>query len=98
MARLAKSDWLMPTRKSCLDLPVFNTEPDGWNVVTKSVIFLSSGPWVGLPGYIEWKSRVANPIFQELFSNRISLQDAAEWIELESNSVLERYQMKGVNW
>jgi len=98
MARLARSDWLMPTRKSCLELPMFNTIPDGWNVVTNSVIFLSSGPWVGMPGYIEWKSRVANPVFQELFSNRISIDEAAQRIELESNSVLKRYQMKGVNW
>jgi len=98
MARLAKSDWLMPTRRSCLELPMFHTESDGWNVVTNSVIFLSSGPWVGMPGYSEWKSRVANPVFQELFSNRISLDEAALRIELEGNSVLKRYQMKGVNW
>ena len=98
MARLAKSDWLMPTRISCLELPMFNTEPDGWNVVTHSVIFLSSGPWVGMPGYNEWKTRVANPVFQELFANRISLDEAARRIELEGNSVLKRYQMKGVKW
>jgi len=98
MARLAKSDWMMPTRQSCLEMSEFNTEPDGWDVVTNSLRYLSSGPWVGTPGYIEWKSRVANPVFQELFSNRISLEKAAQRIELESNSVLKRYQMRGISW
>ncbi|MCF6239236.1 MAG: hypothetical protein L3J79_10610, partial [Candidatus Marinimicrobia bacterium] len=66
--------------------------------VTANAQFLSTGPWVGLPGYIEWKSRVANPIFQEFFSQRISLDEAAERIESESNSVLARYQVRGLKW
>jgi hypothetical protein len=51
-----------------------------------------------LPGYIEWKSRVANPIFQELFAHRLSLEAAALRIEKESNSVLARYQVRGLKW
>lgn len=98
MSRLAASDWLMPTRRSLLEAPQFNTENDGWLVVSQSAQYLSSGPWTGMPGYIEWKSRVANPVFQELFAGRISLEKAAERIERESNSVLKRYQIRGLKW
>ncbi len=98
MSRLAAADWMMPTRKSSLAEPRFHTKDDGWEVVTESAKYLSTGPWVGLPGYTEWKSRVANPVFQELFAGRISLDDAAARIEKESNSVLERYQIRGLKW
>ncbi len=98
MTRLAGSDWMMPTRKSSLNDPRFQTEANGWQVVTKSAQYLSTGPWVGLPGYIEWKSRVANPIFQELFAGRLNLEEAAIRIEKESNSVLARYQVRGLKW
>jgi len=40
---------------------------------------------------LEWKSRVVNPILQELFANRMTVEDAAIRIERESNIVLSRY-------
>jgi len=98
MTRLAASDWMMPTRRSSLADPRFQDEANGWKVVTQSAKYLSTGPWVGLPGYIEWKSRVANPVFQEYFAGRISLEETAERIEKESNSVLARYQVRGLKW
>jgi ABC-type glycerol-3-phosphate transport system substrate-binding protein len=91
-ARLAQSDWMLPVRKSCLTRPEFNSAVNGWDVTTASVKFLSTGPWTGAPGYVEWKSRVANPVLQEFFSNRLSLDEAAKRIEEESNTVLSRYQ------
>ena len=53
---------------------------------------------MGLPGYVEWKSRVANPIFQEFFAGRMSIEEVAERIEKESTSVLARYQVRGLKW
>jgi ABC-type glycerol-3-phosphate transport system substrate-binding protein len=98
MARLAQCDWMLPTRQSCLNRSEFQTREDGWVVVSAGQKLLSVGPWLGAPGYVEWKSRVANPIFQELFANRLSLEEAAKRIELESNLVLSRYQTRGERW
>ncbi|HTO94664.1 MAG TPA: extracellular solute-binding protein, partial [Bacteroidota bacterium] len=92
MARLALADWMLPARRSCLALPEFNSSAGGWDVTTAAAIFLSTGPWLGAPGYVEWKSRVANPVLQEYFSDRISLDEAARRIEEESDAVLSRYQ------
>jgi multiple sugar transport system substrate-binding protein len=92
MARLAQSDWMLPARKSCLALPEFNSPENGWDVTTASARFLSTGPWIGAPGYVEWKSRIANPVLQEFFSRRLGLEEAAKRIEEESNVVLSRYQ------
>jgi multiple sugar transport system substrate-binding protein len=91
-ARLAQSDWMLPVRKSSLIRPEFNSAANGWDVTTASERYLSTGPWLGAPGYVEWKSRVANPVLQEFFSNRLTLDEAAERIEEESNTVLSRYQ------
>ena len=98
MTRLSASDWMMPTRRSSLADERFQGVDDGWQAVIRSAQYLSTGPWVGLPGYIEWKSRVANPVFQELFSNRMTVGEAAERIERESNAVLARYQVRGLKW
>jgi multiple sugar transport system substrate-binding protein len=98
MARIASSDWMIPARRSCLSLPQFRTSADGWDVASQSAAFLSAGDWVGAPGYIEWKSRVANPILQELFANRMSLAEALTRIEQESNLVLARYQLRDEQW
>ena len=92
MARLAQSDWMLPARKSCLAMPEFNSPENGWDVTTASARFLSTGPWMGAPGYVEWKSRIANPVLQEFFSQRLGLEEAAKRIEQESNVVLSRYQ------
>jgi multiple sugar transport system substrate-binding protein len=92
MARLAQSDWMLPARKSCLTMPEFTTSKNGWDITTSSARFLSVGPWLGAPGYAEWKSRVANPLFQEYFANRLGLAELASRMEDESNMVLSRYQ------
>jgi multiple sugar transport system substrate-binding protein len=92
MARLAQSDWMLPARKSCLIMPEFTTAKGGWEITTSSARFLSVGPWLGAPGYAEWKSRVANPLFQEYFANRLGLAELASRMEEESNTVLSRYQ------
>jgi ABC-type glycerol-3-phosphate transport system substrate-binding protein len=97
-ARIAASDWMVPARTSCLGMPQFQTEGDGWKIAGESAKFLAVGDWVGAPGYIEWKSRVANPILQELFSNRLTVADAARRIEIESNAVLSRYQSRDERW
>lgn len=91
-ARLALSDWMIPARQSCSALPEFRTAAGGWDVTMDGVRFLSAGPWTGAPGYVEWKSRVVNPILQELFAGRMTVDDAAMRIERESNIVLSRYQ------
>ncbi len=98
MAQLAGSDWMIPTRKSCLAMDQFRTVDDGWSIVNASVKFLESGSWLGVPGYVEWKSRVANPILQELFANRYSIEEAAHRFEVESNIVLSRYQRGAAKW
>ena len=97
-ARIAASDWMVPARTSCLSMPQFQTENDGWKIAGESAKFLAAGDWVGAPGYIEWKSRVANPILQELFSNRLTVAEAAKRIEIESNIVLSRYQSRDERW
>ncbi|MBC8400637.1 MAG: sugar ABC transporter substrate-binding protein [Candidatus Marinimicrobia bacterium] len=92
MAKLALTDWMLPSRKSCLALPQFNELDNGWKLVVNSVDFLTVGSWLGAPGYSEWKGRVANPILQELFAGRLSVEEASKRIEIESNLVLSRYQ------
>jgi ABC-type glycerol-3-phosphate transport system substrate-binding protein len=91
-ARLARSDWMIPARRSCGARPEFRDPRGGWDVTMDGVRFLTAGPWTGAPGYIEWKSRVVNPILQELFANRVSVDEAAARIEKESNIVLSRYR------
>lgn len=97
-ALIASSDWMVPARTSCLQMPQFRTAGDGWDIASESAKYLAVGDWVGAPGYIEWKSRVANPILQELFSNRMTVTEAARRIEIESNIVLSRYQSKDERW
>lgn len=98
MARLALNDWMIPARKSCLAMPAFQDSANGWDITCSAVQFLSAGTWLGAPGYVEWKSRVANPILQELFAGRLSVEAAAQRIELESNVVLSRYKKRGEVW
>ena len=79
-------------------MPVFRDTLGGWDVTCSSVPYLTIGPWLGAPGYVEWKSRVANPVFQELFAGRLSVDEAAQRIEHESNVVLSRYKKRGDVW
>jgi multiple sugar transport system substrate-binding protein len=98
MARLALNDWMIPARRSCLAMPAFRDSIGGWDVTCSSVPLLAIGPWLGAPGYVEWKSRVANPVLQELFAGRLSVDEAAQRIERESNAVLLRYKQRGDVW
>jgi len=97
-ARLALNDWMIPARKSCLSMPEFQDTLGGWDVTCSAVSTLGVGIWLGAPGYEEWKSRVANPILQELFAGRFSVDQAAQRIEHESNIVLSRYKKHGEVW
>ncbi|CAN5830078.1 sugar ABC transporter substrate-binding protein [soil metagenome] len=90
MASLAQGDWLFPTRTSSFDLPEFQTEEAGWDVATESARYLDLANWQFVPNFSEWKSRVATPVFQELFANRISVDEAAQRIEQEGNRVINR--------
>lgn len=98
MARLALNDWMIPARKSCLQMPEFQDTVGGWNITCGAVTTLKVGSWLGAPGYVEWKSRVANPVLQELFAGRLSVDDAAKRIEHESNIILSRYAKRGEVW
>lgn len=97
-ARLAMNDWMIPARTSCLAMPEFKDSLGGWDVTCAMVPSLHVGSWLGAPGYVEWKSRIANPVLQELFAGRMSVDDAAQRIERESNVVLSRYKRYGNTW
>ncbi len=97
-ARLALNDWMIPARKSCLSMAEFQDTLGGWDITCAAVSTLGVGSWVGAPGYVEWKSRVANPVLQELFAGRLSVDEAAKRIEHESNNVLSRYKKRGDIW
>ena len=97
-ARLALDDWMIPARKSCLLMPEFKDTIGGWDITCSAVNTLGVGSWLGAPGYVEWKSRVANPVLQELFAGRLSVAEAAKRIEHESNIVLSRYKKRGEVW
>lgn len=90
MATLAQGDWLFPTRTSSFELPEFQTEDAGWDVSTESARYLDLANWQFVPNFSEWKSRVATPVFQELFADRISVDEAAERLEQEGNRVINR--------
>jgi hypothetical protein len=79
-------------------MPAFRDSVSGWDITCDAVQFLSTGTWLGAPGYVEWKSRVAIPILQELFAGRLSVEEASNRIELESNVVLARYEKHGEAW
>lgn len=97
-ARLALDDWMIPSRKSCLEMPEFKDTIGSWDITCSAVNTLGVGSWLGAPGYVEWKSRVANPVLQELFAGRLTVDEAAKRIERESNIVLSRYKKRGEVW
>jgi multiple sugar transport system substrate-binding protein len=98
MARLALNDWMLPARKSCLMMPELQDTVGGWDITSYSANTLTVGSWLGVPGYVEWKSRIANPVLQELFAGRMSVDEASERIEHESNIILARYKKRGEVW
>lgn len=90
MATLAQGDWLLPTRASSFDLPEFQTPEAGWDVATESARYLRLAPYQLVPNYAEFRSRVATPVLQELFSNRITLGEAVTEIEREGTRTINR--------
>lgn len=97
-ARLAMNDWMIPARKSCLEMPEFKDSVSGWDITCSAVNTLGIGPWLGMPGYVEWKTRVMNPVMQEMFAGRLTVDEAVERIERESESALNRYKKRGEVW
>lgn len=97
-ARLALNDWMLPARKSCLQMPEFQNSENGWDITCSAVATLGTGSWLGMPGYVEWKDRVANPVLQELFAGRLTVKQAADRIDHESNIILSRYKKRGEVW
>lgn len=92
MTRLALGDWMFPTRESALALPEFQTEEAGWKISSETVQYLTMGPWQDSAAFAEWKDRVATPVLQELFSNQITVEEAAKRMEEEGQRILRRYQ------
>lgn len=90
MAELAQGDWLFPTRASSFDLPEFQTAEAGWDVATESARHLRLAPFQLVPRMAEFRSRVGTPIMQELFSGRLSVEDAAAMIEVEGTLIINR--------
>lgn len=90
MAALAQGDWLFPTRASSFERPEFQTEEAGWDVATASARYLDLATWQFVPNFAEFRTRVATPIFQELFANRITVEEAARQLEEEGNRVIRR--------
>jgi multiple sugar transport system substrate-binding protein len=90
MATLAQGDWLFPTRRSSFDLPEFQTAEAGWDVATESARHLTLAPFQLVPNYAEFRSRVGTPTLQELFANRITVDQAAQQLETEGTRTIRR--------
>jgi multiple sugar transport system substrate-binding protein len=90
MATLAQGDWLFPTRASSFDLPEFQTTEAGWDVATESARHLTLAPFQLVPNYAEFRSRVATPTLQELFADRITVDQAAQQLETEGTRTIRR--------
>ncbi|WP_188187937.1 ABC transporter substrate-binding protein [Nonomuraea sp. SYSU D8015] len=91
-AKLAKGDWLLPTSQSAAADPAMTTEENGWDVATASAKNLVVAPFLKVNGFDEWKSKVATPVLQEFYANKITIEEAAKRLVDEGNKVLERYQ------
>jgi multiple sugar transport system substrate-binding protein len=90
MATLAQGDWLFPTRASSFELPEFQTPEAGWDVATESARHLTLAPFQLVPNYAEFRSRVGTPTLQELFANRITVDQAAQQLETEGTRTIRR--------
>ncbi|MER7503038.1 sugar ABC transporter substrate-binding protein [Nonomuraea pusilla] len=91
-AKLAKGDWLLPTSQTAAADPAMTTKENGWDVATASAKNLVVAPFLKVKGFDEWKSKVATPVLQEYYSDKISIDDAAKRLVEDGNKVLERYQ------
>jgi ABC-type glycerol-3-phosphate transport system substrate-binding protein len=92
MTRLARSDWMIPARRSSIAALASEPEAHGWTTTLAVANDLVRGPWMGVPGLTEWKGRIATPTFQEVFSGRLSIDAAAARIEDDSERILGRYR------
>ncbi|KAB8193153.1 extracellular solute-binding protein [Nonomuraea phyllanthi] len=91
-AKLAKGDWLLPTSQKAADDPAMTTKENGWDVATASAKNLVVAPFLKVKGFDEWKTKVATPVLQQYFGNKITIDDAAAKLVEDGNEVLERYQ------
>ncbi|MGH2452169.1 MAG: ABC transporter substrate-binding protein [bacterium] len=92
MAKQALGDWLFPTRQSSIRVSGFTTTKYGWDVSTDSVRYLRMAPWQKILGYSEWRTRLATPLMNELFANRISLEEFVSRLVAGSPEILDRYR------
>ncbi|MFF4621302.1 ABC transporter substrate-binding protein [Nonomuraea jabiensis] len=91
-AKLAKGDWLLPTSQAAAADPAMTAKENGWDVATASAKNLVVAPFLKVNGFDEWKSKVATPVLQEYFANKITIDEAASKLVEDGNKVLERYQ------
>ncbi|TMR08577.1 sugar ABC transporter substrate-binding protein [Nonomuraea turkmeniaca] len=91
-AKLAKGDWLLPTSQSAAADPAMTTQDNGWDVATASAKNLVVAPFLKVNGFDEWKNKVATPVLQEFYANKITIDEVAKRLVDEGNKVLERYQ------
>jgi multiple sugar transport system substrate-binding protein len=91
-AKLAKGDWLLPTSTKAAADPAMTTKENGWDVATASGKNLVVAPFLKVNGFDEWKSKVATPVLQQYYANKISIDEAAAKLVADGNKVLERYQ------
>ncbi|SEG91263.1 ABC-type glycerol-3-phosphate transport system, substrate-binding protein [Nonomuraea solani] len=91
-AKLAKGDWLLPTSTTAAADASMTTKENGWDVATASAKNLVVAPFLKVNGFDEWKSKVATPVLQEYYGNKITLDQAAAKLVEDGNKVLERYQ------
>ncbi|WP_026875333.1 ABC transporter substrate-binding protein [Jiangella gansuensis] len=90
--QLAAGDWLLPTSQTAAQSPELNDPATGWDVAVATADDLEMAPFQQVKGFEEWKSRIANPAFQEYFSDQISLEELGTKLVDEGNDILERYQ------
>ncbi|MFC3517888.1 ABC transporter substrate-binding protein [Streptomonospora nanhaiensis] len=88
---LALGDWLTPTSQEALASPELTTEANEWDVAVHAAGSLRSAPYLQVPGFDEFKNRVSEPLLQEYFGDRISLDELARRMEEEGNAVMARY-------
>lgn len=91
MGKLAAGDWLFPTRTSSLRGQPFQSDANGWKTATDSAKYLTIAPWQKVNGFTEVRSKVMNPLLQQLFANRMTVDEFAKRLTDEGNAILQRY-------
>lgn len=90
--RLALGDWLLPTSRQAATSPRLADPATGWDVATASDRVLRNAPYQRVRGYEEWRSKIANPAFQEYFADRIGLDELGRRLTEDGTEILDRYQ------